>query len=655
MTQRKHKSAQPARTSVRPAHASLRSASSTGKERPWRSLFVALVLLAAGLVAVLLWPWRDGDLPATSLGRLVAPGAAAGYNLLLISLDTTRQDRLGCYGYAAAHTPAIDGLLAHGVRFDDAVASVPVTLPSHATLLTGLDPPRHGVRDNGLYKLAPEQVTLAERLAGHGYETAAFLGCFVLDARFGLDQGFTIYDFQVTTAGYRPRMPDFNERAADAVTTAAITWLDGRPRTGTRLPFFLWVHYFDPHLPYSSPLALLPEFSGRPYDAEIAFVDQQLARLLTALDRLALRQRTLIILVADHGEALGDHGEPTHGMLLYEATVRVPLILSCPSLFARGWRIDDRVVGLVDVVPTLCELLGVTLEAGECDGISLLGEDPGTDRAVYLETETPLNQAGWSPLFGLRTHTAKYVLAPTPEFYDLQADPGETRNIHDRSPATLTALQKALPARMTDAATTTGEGQTSMNAAAAAERVLDDEEIQRLGSLGYVQLKRRGTDGPLPDPKRMMPVFNQALRAEELYGQGRYTEAADLAEQVLDRCEGCAQAARVLAFSYLRLDRPAAAIALLRESVARGQDVFLIRSLVQALIIDEQYTAAEQVLDLYAEVAPDDGRVPLLRGDCRGRLGHTAEALALYEEAIRLDENRVGITARERILRVRAQ
>jgi tetratricopeptide (TPR) repeat protein len=399
------------------------------------------------------------------------------------------------------------------------------------------------------------------------------------------------------------------------------------------------VHYFDPHLPYRSPLQRLTRFGSRPYDAEIAYVDAEFGRLLDRLDELGERDRTLIVVAGDHGEALGDHGEPTHGMLIYESTVRVPLIFSCASLFDGAYRVDDMVVGLTDILPTVEELLGI--ENGRpVDGQSLLRE-VDADRAIYVETEMPLSVAGWSPLRGLRTHVHKFILAPEREFYDLALDPAETRNAYAAGGPAVATLESRLSAVLA-------------TAGAGAERDLSDEEIERLGSLGYVQAGAGGAEGTLPDPKAMMSVYGDGVRAEQLYGQGRYAEAADLAGSVLDRSRDYRQAVRVLAFSYVKLGRVEEAIGLLRDSTRDSPDVFLVRSLAQVLIIDERYDDALDVLRVYASIDPLDGRVPLLRGDIQARRGRNDRARAHFEEAIELDEHRVGRTARERIARLDA-
>lgn len=568
---------------------------------------------------------------------------ASGYNVLLVTLDTTRRDRIGCYGYARGRTPAIDSLAARGALFEDAVTSVPLTLPSHATLLTGVYPPRHGIRDNGRHALAAEHATLAEILKANGYDTAAFIGCFVLDARFGLDQGFDAYDFQVSSSGLRPKMPDFNERPASDVTDAAIRWLAGRPETSKRPPFFMWVHYFDPHQPYESPLAGDAAFAGRPYDAEIAFVDAQIGRLLADIARRGLAERTLVVVAADHGEALGEHGEPTHGLFLYESTIRVPLILSCPTLFPGPCRVNDQVVGLADVFPTLLDLLGIAAP-GSVDGRDLVGAAADPARAIYIETHSPFYLAGWSPLEGLRTHGSKYILAPEPEMYDLAADASESANLHASRPPALATLEEGLA----DLRGGWGSSET-------AERELTDEEIERLRALGYVQTGGHEASGPLPDPKAMVAIYNQSLEAEHAYETGRFEEAAAAARAVLERCGACVQATRVLAFSYVRLGKAGDAVALLREAVRRSPDVFLVRSLAQVLIIEKKYSEAQDALRIYEALDPKDGRVPLLRGDCLAAVGRRDEAIVQYEAARRLDPNRVGMMAAERIARVKAR
>ncbi len=572
------------------------------------------------------------------------PGIAAGYNVLLVTLDTVRQDRLGCYGDRRASTPNLDRVAAEGIRFDDAVTSAPLTRPSHATILTGLYPPNHGTRSNSMGYLPEDRLTLAETLQERGYETAAFIGCFVLDARFGMDQGFALYDFTVSDRGYRPDMVDYNERPADQVTDAAIRWLQQRSRDGESRPFFAWVHYFDAHLPFRSPLANDPRFTGRPYDAEIAFVDQQFGRLLGALEAEGARGRTLVVVASDHGEGLGDHGEQSHGLLLYETTVRVPLLFSCPAWTKVHGQVRHELVGLVDVRPSIEALLGLPVTL-PCDGRSLWPGDPGKDRHIYLEATEPREVGGWSPLWGLRAGGAKYVEGPVRRFFDLQKDPRETVNLYNSNPPRLAGLVRELQEML-----------RSWEDVTEGSRVMTDEEIERLSSLGYVQASDPTPASTMLDPETMLPVMYRSNEAEQLYLRGRLAEAESVAREVLARWPESRQALRVLAFCQLKSGRSAEAVALLRRSVQRDRNVYgnvyLLRALAQALILSGDYVQAEEVLATYGSVAPDDGRVDLLRGDCLARRNLLEQALASYQRAATLDSNRVGVEARQRIAEV---
>jgi Flp pilus assembly protein TadD len=329
-------------------------------------------------------------------------------------------------------------------------------------------------------------------------------------------------------------------------------------------------------------------------------------------------------------------------MFVYNSTLRVPLVFSCPSLFAGPRRCPDKVVGLIDLRATIEDLLGFG-PTGGLDGLSLLGDIPD-DRLLYVETEGPLNMVGASPLHGLQGEDRKYIQAPIPEFYDLEEDPHEMRNLHASRSTEVKPFATSLAAIMSGADQDQGSG-----------RKMSEEEIQRLRSLGYVHTSSTSADGPLPDPKVMITALNDGQKAEKLYAEKRYEEAAAVAREVVDRCEACMNAARVLAFSYLRLDRSEEAIAVLREFVDRSPQVFMIRSLAQALIMDQEYDAAREVLNLYESVDPADGRIWILRGDCFDREGDPVQAIAMYEMAKSTDPNRVAITAEQRIQRVRAR
>ena len=349
------------------------------------------------------------------------PAVATRPNLLLVTLDTTRADRLGCYGRTGAATPSFDALARGGVLFENALSPAPLTLVSHATLLTGLDPRRHGVRDNAGFRLDATHPTLASILKANGYHTAAAVSAAVLDRSTGIGRGFDTFDDRVRI-GSRSEL-NFEERAASQVTSAARRLLDA-----AEPPFFLWVHYYDPHAPYVPPRPFSDRFAASPYEGEIAFMDQGFGKLLEALDARRLTSRTLIVVAGDHGESLGEHGEDKHDLFVYQATQRVPLLIRGPRVPA-GRRVSAN-VGLVDLLPTIVDLLGLpAAQAKEMDGESVVplfaaGTRAGSvGRAYEMESMFPGYAYNWAPPLALVSGQFKYVATPTPELFNLVADP----------------------------------------------------------------------------------------------------------------------------------------------------------------------------------------------------------------------------------------
>lgn len=417
------------------------------------------------------------------------PGALRGQNVLVVTLDTTRPDRLGCYGNHAIDTPNLDRLCERGVVFSRAVATAPSTLPSHASIFTGLYPRRHGARANALYHLGSEQRTLAEVLSDNGYETAAFVSSFVLDSKFGLAQGFDLYDDEVSPS---TAPMGFAERRGDMTTQRAIQWLErSHPR-----PFFLWVHYFDAHAPYIPPAP----FAGRyaqPYDDEIAFVDEQVGRLLTAVE--AAREReTLVVVAADHGEGMGEHGEWSHALLVQESTLRIPLILYARTGLPAGLNVAAR-VSQVDMMPTILSLLGIGLPA-DLDGVDLTGP-PDPDRPVLAETVEGRAYYGWARLSALYRGPLKYVEGPHPELYDLGSEPLERNDLIGSRAEDAAAMRRELRAL---------EGEAANELTTAAES-LEPGDVERLAALGYVVARGHSVDTEEQgaDPKQMLPLMTQ--------------------------------------------------------------------------------------------------------------------------------------------------
>ncbi len=388
------------------------------------------IVLALGLVAAVLWilPGRGAS------GRR----ASSAPNLLLITLDTTRADHLGCYGYAQAATPNLDRLAGEGIRFARVYAPAPLTLPSHSSIMTGLYPATHGVRNNG-HELASKWRTLAEILKGRGFATAAFVSSFSVDSRFGLGRGFDLYDdtfeAQATLKGANA------ERRAGDTFARFSRWLDGHAQDR----FFAWVHYYDPHLPYDPPSPYREGAPGRPYDGEIAYMDHYVGAILEALEAKGLRGKTLIVVAGDHGEGLGDKAETGHGIFLYEETLRVPLIINGRA-FPRP-RIVESAVRLVDVAPTILEALGFKAEASGMEGQSLvpwIKAKTRPDLDSLIETFYPRENFGWSELVGIVSGPWKYIQAPRPELYDLAGDPREMTDLAASSPAKAGELRRKL-------------------------------------------------------------------------------------------------------------------------------------------------------------------------------------------------------------------
>jgi len=439
-------------------------------------------------------------------------------NVIIVTLDTTRADRLGCYGYEKAETPALDGLAAQGVRYAAAFTHVPLTLPAHATLMTGRLPPEHGLRDNGRGKLPGGMATLAEVFRGRGYRTGAFLSGFVLDRRFGLDRGFDVYDDRMASRPSEEKLFDC-ENPANVTCDRALDWLGQR----SDAPFFCWVHFYDPHTPYAPPEPFM-ERHADPYDGEIAFMDSQLGRLVAFLVRAGLREKTLIVVVGDHGESFGEHKEFEHGMLVYDTTMRVPLIASFPGKLPSG-EVRHEPAGLVDIPATILDVMGWARPSG-VGGRSLLGM--GNAEPVYGESQFAHLGYGWAPLYSVTTARWKYIACPDPELYDLPRDPDETRNLYISEPDVAAELAASLIGI-----------RERMRPARADAVALDEDARRKLQSLGYLGGTTRapasGVRRVLKDPKAMMDIVGICHKAERLIGSGKSTEAIDSLVPLLAR------------------------------------------------------------------------------------------------------------------------
>jgi choline-sulfatase len=494
--------------------------------------------LAAGAAVALAWVG----------GARGQPGAPRP-NLLLVTIDTLRADRIGAYGYAPATTPVLDRLAAEGVRFTDATAHSPLTLPAHAALLTGRYPARYGLRLNGLAALPESAVTVAERLRAAGYRTHAVVASAILDAAYGLAQGFDAYDSELVAGTDRFVALSELQRRGSEVARLAIAWLDTRPRS----PWFLWVHLFDPHLPYDAPDVFARRHPGRPYDAEVAAADEALGRLIARVDRGS----TVVVVTADHGEALGEHREADHGYFVYDATLRVPLIVAGPGI--RPGVVREQVRS-VDVAPTLEALAGLPPRA-DLDGVSLVPLLQGGRRAAvpvsYAESWYPRLHFGWSELRAIRVGEWKYIAAPKPELYDLRTDRAELSNLVTERPAVASRLQTELAALVRDV-----EGTAPAPPAAQP----DPETVERLRALGYIGvLAPPAGGGTADDPKDRLLDYrayrqrlNQALGALEA---GRPAQARSVLQALVKRHVRAFEAHLYLGHAYAAEGHAAAALA----------------------------------------------------------------------------------------------
>lgn len=444
-------------------------------------------------------------------------------NAILITVDTLRADHLEPYGYRRIRTPAISQLAGDGVLYEQAISQVPLTLPSHCSILTGAWPSTVGIRDQAGFTLAPDRPTLATTLKQAGLQTAAFVGSSILNAEMGLGKGFDTYTNVLPQPGATARAEDL-ERRGDQVMGDALRWIE----TPDRRRFFVWIHLFDPHTPYAPPEPYGARFASSPYDGEIAFVDSIIGKLISALIAKDLYEKTLVIFTSDHGESLGEHGEETHGFFLYDSTLRVPLIVKFPGARWKGRVVHEQVRG-IDVAPTILEILGVSVPTqmqGQALGKLAAGEGKDPARPALSETYYPYYHFGWSPLVSIRTGRYKYIRAPKPELYGLSADPGEIKNIVSDEPAVASQLRAELASAYTEAPPS-GEPK---------RETLDSATLAKLKSLGYIGSgapRGKARSDQLADPKDKIRVYTMLERALRDGEQGSLREANAKLRQVI--------------------------------------------------------------------------------------------------------------------------
>lgn len=552
--------------------------------------------------------------------------ASGPLNVVVITLDTLRADRLGAYGYAAARTPHLDALARAGARFDEAVSASPITGPAHAGIMTGRYPARLGVRDNATTPLPDSAVTLAEMLAANGYDTGGFIGAFILDRPYGFAQGFETFDgFARVDSGREANA----ERPGAVVVDRALQWLSAR--TADR-PFFLWVHLYDPHAPYAAPAPYSTGFAARPYDGEVTYTDAQVGRLFDALRAKDAMDRTVVVALADHGESLGEHGEDEHGVFLYEPVVHVPWFISGPGISA-GRVVTDQVRSL-DLVPTVMSAVGLPVPDA-LDGMDLMpllrGEPRASTPAAYAESFYPRFHYGWSELRSMRADGWKAIDAPRPELYNLREDPHELRNLYE--------AQRALADRMIAEAARLDRDFTS---GAPVEAVQPDADtMERLRSLGYVGTSATtlpvGERGPDPkdriDERREFKVLMSAA-IDDLHG-GRAAAAIIKFEKLIAMNNKAYDLHQLLGEAHQATGRlPEALGEYEYAAMLNPQAASPVLAAAEVHLAMGNLSSARQRRDQAAALDPRSFDVSVVTGRILEAEGRLPEALAAYERAV---------------------
>jgi arylsulfatase A-like enzyme/Tfp pilus assembly protein PilF len=513
--------------------------------------------------------------------------AKPALNVVLITIDTLRADHVGCYGYKQIKTPNIDGLAADGVRFERAFAVVPVTLPSHTSMLTGTYPMLSGMHDFSGNKLSPAQPTLASVLKQAGYQTGAVIAAAVLDSRFGLNRGFDFYYDHFEFSRLDEANLDQMQRPGNVVADVALNWLEKDwlekdwPSKNSQKKFFLWMHLYDPHFPYQPHDPYSREYAAQPYDGEIAFADEQVGRLLRFLKEKGIYRNTVIVLCGDHGEGLGEHGEKTHGFFIYNATMHVPLIIRMPEN-AAGRTVSDP-VSLVDLMPTVLGAVGLEVPS-QVQGRSLLPEirddrrredQAERDRVLYGETFLPRIHFNWSELRGSENTKYHFIDAPRPELYDLAQDPGELHNLFTEKKAVAEEMRAKLAGMIRD---------YSAGKELAEKTGLDPALMERLKSLGYAGFSGgadpTGKDPTissrdLPDPKDRIATYELISEAVADSQHGRYRESIEKLKSVVKTEPNSVPAHYIQGLNYYHLKMFTDAVDELQKTVQLSPDYAL--------------------------------------------------------------------------------
>ena len=561
-----------------------------------------IVLFVAGVAAACYLTQR----------RAATPAPAPRLNVLLITIDTLRADRVG-----RGLTPNIDRLAARGASFPNVRASVPLTLPSHVSLMTGTIPPVHGVRENGVV-FDRKRPTLARIFKDAGYRTGAFVGAYVLNRRFGLNEGFDVYDDSVRRDAARAEMLEA-ERPGAEVVDAALKWLDGSA------PFFAWVHMYDPHAPYAPPAEFLQKAGGNAYDGEVAYADAQVGRLLAALDQGGLTGSTLVVVTSDHGESLGEHGEQTHGMLVYDSAIRVPLVVAAPAIVP--WAVD-RPMSLVEVAPGILSAVGLPAAPGGCtSGLVHRAGDPTPRRIqcdVYAESLYP-RRAGWHALTTLADDRWKLIRSSESELYEIRTDGSERANVAAQHPS----IVQAMAAKLASLATSSSAAPT-----------IAADAADRLRALGYASGSAAITsdDPTAANPAAVISAWVEFEQALGLIASKNAAGALAPLERLVRAHAGAPVFLSTYAQALKESGKAGEAVRIYKQAVARWPgDAALFHDLAAAAReagdTGEAMRAEQAALALDSTSAMAQNGLGLLHADA----GRTTEAIAAFTRATEQD------------------
>jgi arylsulfatase A-like enzyme/Flp pilus assembly protein TadD len=581
---------------------------------------------------------------------LAAPSGQAATNVILITIDTVRADRLGCYGATNVQTPVLDGLAHDGVVFERAISQVPLTWPSHAAILTGTYPFQNGVQDFTGQPLDERFRSVAQVFKLQGYATGAVVSAFVLDRSWGLARGFDFYDDAFSAETFQQKDVGLVDRKAGDSVTRALRWLDKdwRQKTSGR-PFFFWLHLYDPHSPYDPPEPFRTKYRGHLYDGEIAYADHELGRLITWLKQNRLYDPSLIVFLSDHGESLGDHGEKEHGFFVYNSTVHIPLIVKTPA--GSGFRPHRvaRPVETIAVAPTMVRFVGGKNPGAKSTDLrnndlrnmgeqfqspGLLDAGAGDDDAAYSESFYSFSSFGWSPLHALQTSRYHYIEAPMPELYDVVVDPQEKNNLASQQTATVAVLKDKLETML---------HRNPFKPAGSGNSGLSPDALAQLSALGYVAYRSpvspEALAAGLPDPKNKLEEFNAVLDAESAFHAEDFAKGRDLLKQVEEKDPRMYIVPFLLGEALLRQENWQEAASELKRSLDLNPNFDqAMTGLARALIYLGKAEDAKQWSQKALKFNPQNYRAWYQLGFIESKTDEKA-AIADYEKAVSIQAN----------------